>query len=321
MKKYSDSYLYRVADYSKNIYNYLMEAEKIDKQSDDFADIIYEIKMRQVSPVILKVLLSNRVVLLLHKKGVSRAFKVFYTRDIRSNKKDDTKKVYIDCSGIIKRNDNGKFICKNVKALISYIITGMAYVLYDKIPGTIYSDSVLMKSSTEAFVDMMLYILGYLKVPVTYSDNKERMSYTLSEYFLYCVAQKNSEESNMALAQKISGIKERRTCDYLHTLFADILVDGTADIKTFMDKFVEVFIPDSNNSRARLDVDSLVQRWMYAFGDSTFLGLELFVPFTQILTDCYIGGYINQQNTIDKIVGKNVVMFTNELLKIGSENA
>ena len=63
------------------------------------------------------------------------------------------------------------------------------------------------------------------------------------------------------------------------------------------------------------------QRWIYAYGSGTFLGLELFVPFSAILTDAYVGAYINQQNTVTKIAGKNLVVFTNELLKIGSENA
>lgn len=323
MKNMKDSYLYRTTDYGKEIYNYLMEAKRIDKQSDAFADIIYEVKMRQVSPVILKVLLSNKVVLLLHTKGMSRAFKVLYAHDVKSpsrNRNDKDMKVYIDCTNLIKDN-NGKYTCKHIPTLISYIITAMAYVLYHKIPKTILTDSVLVKAGAEAFVDMMLYILGYLKVPVTYNDNKERMTFSLVEYFLYCILGKDSEESNIALATKISGIKQRRTADYLHTVFADTINNGEADIKTYFDKFVDVFLGVDYKHKELMTIDSIVSRWMYSFGPGTYLGLELFVPFSAILTDCYVGDYINMQNTIEKIVGKNVVLFTNELLKIGSENA
>ena len=60
---------------------------------------------------------------------------------------------------------------------------------------------------------------------------------------------------------------------------------------------------------------------MYAYGPNTFLALDCFVPFSQILTDTYVGAYLNQQNTIEKVVGKNCNIFSTELLKVGSENA
>ena len=97
----------------------------------------------------------------------------------------------------------------------------------------------------------------------------------------------------------------------------------------FLKKFAEVFLDQTEENKDNLPknktlltTDSFVQRWMYAFGPSTFLGLELFVPFATILTDCSIGAFLNQQNTIEKVVGpKNITLFANELTKIGSENA
>ena len=131
--------------------------------------------------------------------------------------------------------------------------------------------------------------------------------------------------SNIDVARKISGVSDR-VANYMHVLFADTINEGKGNIKEFITKFAEVFLNQSDeikipNNRAILNADALSQRWMYAFGSGTFLGLELFVPFSSILTDCYIGSYINMQNTIEKIAGKNVVIFTNELLKVGSENA
>ena len=41
MKKISDSYLYRVADYGKKIFEYLMSAERVDKNADGFTDVVY----------------------------------------------------------------------------------------------------------------------------------------------------------------------------------------------------------------------------------------------------------------------------------------
>lgn len=322
MKQTSDSYLYQVADYNKEIFNYLMRADRIDKNSEAFAEIAYDVKMRQVSSVILKVLMNNRVELLIDTKGMSRAFKVIYCKDVKSKNKED-RKVFIDCTGLIEYK-NGVYRCKDISKLISYLITGMTYVIYYIRPEVILKNSTIIQSSTEAFIDLMLYILGYLKVPVTYADNKEKMSFCLAEYFLQCVMQRESN-SNIDMARKLSGVSDR-VANYMHILFADTINDGKGNIKDFITKFAEVFLNQSEetktpNNRAILNADVLSQRWMYAFGSGTFLGLELFVPFSAILTDCYVGSYINMQNTIEKIAGKNVVIFTNELLKVGSENA
>jgi hypothetical protein len=129
------------------------------------------------------------------------------------------------------------------------------------------------------------------------------------------------------LAKKISKIEEKKTCDYLNVKFGDTIAPEVG-FDPFLKKFAEVFLDQTeenkNNlpkNKTLLTTDSFVQRWMYAFGPSTFLGLELFVPFTTVLTDCYIGAYLNQQNTIEKVVGKNITIFSNELIKVGSENA
>ena len=325
MKKFSDSYLYQKADYGRDIYKYLMQAERIDKSSAAFADIVYEVKMRQISSVILKVLLSNRVVLMLDKKGMSRAFKVMLAKDLKSSDKE-SRLVYVDCTGIIEYK-NGKYSCSNIKALISYLIEAMTYVIFFNITEKIWNDTILVQSSTEAFVDMMLYVLGYLKFPVTYEDNKERASFVLAEYFLFNILERRSNtDANIGVAKKVSKLPDR-TCTYLHTTFADIYNNPKANIREFLQVFVKHFLeydPDDildKKDNSILNVDVLVQRWMYAFGSGTFLGLELFVPFASILSDAYIGAYLNQQNTIQKVVDKNMVKFVNELLRVGSENA
>ena len=121
-------------------------------------------------------------------------------------------------------------------------------------------------------------------------------------------------------------IKEKKTCDHYHILFNKTL-EPSCTFDTFLAKFAEVFLDQkegeiSPKNRAKLTTDAFAQRWMTCYGPSTFLGLELFVPFSEILTDVYVGGYLNQQNTIEKVVGgKNIVKFANELLKVGSENA
>lgn len=325
MKLISDAYLYRQSEYNKRIFEYLMTAERIDKSSDVFSDVIYSVK-KLASPILLKVLLSDKIVLVTDdaKGGMSRAFKVMYVKDVKSHNRD--KKVFIDCTGIIK-NTNGVYTCSKTSSLIAYLMTAMTYIIYYNNPKAIVSNNTIVTTGANIFVDLSLYVLSYLKMPITYMDNKERMSFVIAEYFMYCVMGTKSDEIIYNTAKKISGITEKKTCDYLHALFSYTFDEGTADIEKFIKKFAEVFLDQHDGdvpskTRIMLTVEAFTHRWMYAYGAGTFLGIECFVPFSAIVTDCYSGAYINQQNTIEKIgSSKMIVKFSNELLKIGGENA
>ena len=323
MKKISDSYMYGVINYGKNIFDFLMSAERVDTKSDAFADVIYAVK-KQANTLLLKVLLSEKVVLLMHPKGVSRAFKVIYCKDIKE--KRTKRRVFIDCTGVISF-ENGVYTCKKVGTLVSYLTTAMTYIMYYEKPNAIINNNTLTKTGVNIFVDLMLYVLGYLKAPISFNDNKEKMSFVLAEYYQLCILGADSRsETPFNIAKQISGITAKNTCDYLHTLFSFTFDDGKCNFNDFLKKFAEVFLDqkedDGRPAKNKLTVDSFSQRWMYAYGPGTILGLECFVPFSQIVTDCANGAYLNQQNTIEKVAGaKNITSFYNELLKVGSENA
>lgn len=321
IKTLADSFLYNQADYSREIYQFIMTSTSVDKHSDAFSDIAYELRIRQTSPILSKVLLSEKVILCIAPKPMPRPFKVFRAVDVKKGKNAD-KKIFIDCTDLITI-DGGVYKCKNLAILMSYIISAMTYALYYGIPDKIVRNSNLVQSGTEAFVDMMIYVLGYLRVPVTYSDNKEKMSYVIATYFQKCVLCKDNMDTIKQLSKKVSKLDARK-CDYLDTIF-DIFYGEKqfVTIKEFIIEFARVFLNQSIDSKDphRLDIETFTQRWMYAYGPGTYLGLEVFPAFASILTDCYVGGYINQQNTIEKIVGKNVVEFTTTLLTIGSDNA
>lgn len=324
MKRFSDAYLYQITDYGKEIFDYLMRSHRVDKNGNGFSDVVYDVKRQSAASILMKVLLSDKVVLLIDTKGMSRAFKVIYSKDPKDGKLGK-KKVFIDCTGLIKY-ENGTYRCTGISTLISYLFTAMSYIIYENMPKAIMSNITIMKTGAGAFVDLMLFVLRYLKVPVTDGDNKEKMSFVLAEYFQVCIVGKENGEIVYDLAKSVSGIKDKKTCDYHHILFNQIL-DPKCTFDKFLAKFAEVFLDQkegemSPKNRAKLTTDAFAQRWMTCYGPSTFLGLELFVPFSEILTDVYVGGYLNQQNTIEKVVGgKNIVKFANELLKVGSENA
>lgn len=324
MKKISDSYLYKSIDYSKQLFSYLMSAERVDKSSQGFADINYSVK-KQSQLVIHKVLMSNKVVLMLSPKGVTRVFKVIYVKDPKDN---NNRKVFIDCADVIKY-ENGEYVCKKISTLISYLTAAMIYVIYYNNPKSITNNSVIVKLGASAFADLMLYTLGYLKIPISYNDNKQRMIFALAEYYQVCVLGLENSEGVMHVAKLISGIKEQRTCDYLHTSFGFILDPINCDLKKYIVKFAEVFLDQKEDhtgivpkNKIRLTTDAVVQQWAYGFGPGTIFGLECFVPFAQMLTDCFNGAYLNQQVTIEKVAKSKVItQFTTELLRIGAENS
>ena len=324
MKLISDAYLYQhLENYNKTILKYLLSAQRVDKSPDKFSDIIYAIK-KQANSVLLKVLLSDKVVLMMDANGgMSRAFKVMYAKDASDPNKP--KKVFIDCTDLIIE-ENGVYVCKKIGYLISYLISAMAYIIYYNNPKAIVANNTMSLVGSDIFVNLMLYVFGYLKVPITYADNKERMSFVLAEYYMYCVLGNDSESIVYNTAKKISKIQDKNTCDYLHTLFSFTFKEGEANIYTFLNKFSEVFLDQKDKldtkTKSLLTVEALAHRWMYAYGAGTFLGLECFVPFSAIISDCYTGAFINQQNTIEKVGGsKSITKFTNELLQIGGENA
>ena len=67
-------------------------------------------------------------------------------------------------------------------------------------------------------------------------------------------------------------------------------------------------------------VDVFIERWRYLFGRGTQFGAELYPAFATILTNAYSGTYLVNQNTIEKVAGKEMVTFTTTLLSIGRES-
>ena len=50
------------------------------------------------------------------------------------------------------------------------------------------------------------------------------------------------------------------------------------------------------------------------------ISLALLLAFASMLTDAYVGAYLNNQKTIEKIVGTNMIEYTKALLQIGADS-
>ena len=120
-KNYSGTFIYgKYPDYDKMLFEFIMQGEVIDKEAEGFDDIIYEVKRRQVSPALVKVLKSDGVVLITAEKQLPRQFKAFCAKDLKGGKKNELK-VYIDCTDTIVKSESGVYTIKNVDKFISIL--------------------------------------------------------------------------------------------------------------------------------------------------------------------------------------------------------
>lgn len=310
LKNFSDSYLYNMGHFEKTIMDFMMNSEIIDKTHPSFEDIKYEVKRRQVTSSLLKVLMSDNVILLNHKIGLSRAFKVFAAKDIISG--DKKTKVFIDVSALIKSTDGTYSIdSRNVDILVSYLLSAMNTYIYWIAPTKLLNNTSLIDSGTQAFADMFTYVIDYLRIGGV--DNvRERTKYLSSLYYQCGLLGKDLTESVQNRARKISGLSKREA-DIVETLMGP---DCFKDINMMVASLAKVL-----RIEGQLKIDNFIEKWAFIFGSGTQYGTELYTSFASIVTNAYVGAYINNQKTIEKVLGRTLVEFTNALFKVGSELA
>lgn len=310
VKNFGDSYLYNKGDFEKNLMKFMLSSEIIDKNNKSFEDIKYEIKRRQVTSSLLKVLMSNNIILLKNTVELSRAFKVFAAKDIISG--DKKTKVFIDVTNIIISKDGTYSInSRNVDILVSYILSAMNTYIYYIAPSKLVNNTSLIDSGTEAFANLFTYVIDYLRIGGV--DNvRERTKYFSSLYYQCGILCKDLTDSIRNRAKKISGISKREA-DVIETLMG---LNPFTNINTCIDALAKILRIDG-----QLSLDNFIERWAFIFGSGTQYGTELYTSFASMLTNAYVGSYINNQKTIEKILGRTLVEFVNALFKVGSELA
>ena len=64
-------------------------------------------------------------------------------------------------------------------------------------------------------------------------------------------------------------------------------------------------------------IANVIDKWMYLFGSNTVFALEYYPALSAMLTDAYCGAYINNQKTIEKVVGNTLVSYTKNVIAKG----
>ena len=308
-KNYSNTYLYgKYPEYDKALFKFIMDGDVIDKDADDFKGIEYEVKRRQTIPALLKVMKSDIIVLMTSVKPLPRQFKVFCAKDLRGGSKKELK-VYIDCSEIFSKTKEGNWVCREIDQFISHLVSAMVNVIYYKDQKLLMNSANLTMTGATAFTALLTHIVDYVAKISSTPKNKAYCQYLCAKYYISNILGKDENTAgNANIARQISGLSEREA-DIVDMQLEEQSFDNIKFFTETLSKVLRI---------GKLTVDVIVERWMYLYGVSTVFALELFPAFSEMMTNCYVGAYLNNQKTIEKIASNAMVEFTKDILKIGS---
>lgn len=308
-KLFSDTYLYRkYPEYDKKMFEFIMGAERIDVNSEAFEDIMIDIKHRKVNDALIKVLKSDNVIIGIKPgKALPKAFKVFVAKDVREDKK---LKTFIDVSDCVFMK-NGVYVCNHIDWIISYLINAMTSYIYAMLETKFTNNSSIIKYGGDAFVRCFSYIIDRIYKISTVQSLRKKVEYVTALYYQINILGKDYSknfDSIKTTAMRISKI------DAKDANIVDILLDDSCflDIELFTENLARMF------KFKDLSVSLILEKWMSAFGTGTIFALEFFPAFSMMMTNTYIGGYIDQQNSIEKIAGPSLVEFSKTILQIGA---
>ena len=308
-KLFSDTYLYRkYPEYDKKMFEFIMGAERIDVNSEGFEDIMIDIKHRKINDALIKVLKSDNVIIGIKPgKSLPKAFKVFVAKDVREDKK---LKTFIDVSDCVFMK-NGVYVCNHIDWIISYLINAMTSYIYAMLETKFTNNSSIIKYGGDAFVRCFSYIIDRIYKISTVQSLRKKVEYVAALYYQINILGKDYSknfDSIKTTAMRISKI------DAKDANIVDILLNDSCflDIELFTENLARMF------KFKDLSVSLILEKWMSTFGTGTIFALEFFPAFSMMMTNTYIGGYIDQQNSIEKIAGPSLVEFSKTILQIGA---
>lgn len=283
---------------------YIMNAERLNKGSEAFRQIQNDIKTRQTSAILYRVLMMPNIVLAMDVKELPASFKVFRAADVRASNKEP--KIFIDVTGIIKFN-NGIFICNKIDTLITYLTGALVQLLYYDPSKQLTNNASITRPATVCFVKLFTGVIDELRV-IGYAENQLKIKYNTAVYFLTSLVGKPMENAR-SMAANILGInpKEAKAYDYFYS------DEAMKDLNSFVTDLCENF------HLRGFGTDIMLDRWMFKYGKGTMYGLELYPSFLMMLTNAYCGAYVNQQKTIEKYCGKDMVDISTTLIRVGAD--
>lgn len=306
-KTYNNTYIYTKFPYEDRIFNFLIKADRIDKESTKFDDIKYEFKKRQIDASLLKVLMSKNVILLTDSinGSLNTQFRVICARDPKFKSNTDYK-IFIDCTGLIIPDKSGNYACRHIDILISHVLNGMVTMIYHKAENQILSTN-LVKQSMAAFSALFTHVIDYMtKISITPSV-KAKCQFLACAYFIENILDKDFNDNYKVMSKSIVDLSEREQEMILHSC-SESCFDN---IKNFITELSAVI------KTPNLKIDNVVDKWMYLYGSNSVFALEYYPALSAMLTDAYCGAFLNNQKTIEKVVGNTLVSYTKDIMAKG----
>ena len=317
-KAYNDCYLFKkYPQYQKQMMTAIMQDPIIDKDTDAFKDVEYEVKRTRVSDSLVRILMSSNVILLDCDDPLPRALKVFACRDMKSN--DRKVRIFIDCTGVITKNEKSRALVVEETKLISHLINAAICMIYRKSYDTIKRRNFLVLKAATCFAKAFTHIIDYLTKISIQESSKSKVLYLSAMYFLEGIMDFD-EEKSQPIAKKIAEISDREASMLNMLMDKSINAKGVPkdeanpfeNIKTFIEALREVM----HFKKDIITVDIVIERWMALYGVGTVFALELFPALSAMMTDAYIGGYINNQRTIENVCKVDMVEYSKECLSL-----
>lgn len=305
-KNYNNTFIYTKFPYEENIFRFLVNANRIDKDTDKFEDIKYEFKKRQIDSCLLKVLISKNVILCVSDTTpLNTQFRVICARDPKFKSNTDYK-IFIDCTGLIIMDKDGNYKCRNIDILISHIVNAMTTMIYHKAENQVLSTQ-LISDTMEAFCNLFTHIIDYLAKISVIPSSKSKCQFLSCMYFTENIIQKEFNNNYQHIAGRITNLSEREQ----EMIMAQCDEKDFESIKSFVEKLADLIkVP-------ALKVDNVIDKWMYLYGSNTVFAIEYYPALSAMLTDAYCGAYINNQKTIEKVVGNTLVSYTKNVIAKG----
>lgn len=309
-KTYSQTYLFgQYGEYEKKIYEFIINAERINTKGSEFDDILYDIKRRKISDHLAKIITSENVVVGINPvgKALPKAFKAFVASDVKDNNKV---KVFIDVTECVVYK-NGAYVCNKLDWLVSYIINAMTSYIYVKAENKLLGNASILKDGCEAWVRCFSYIIDRMYKISTVPQIKRRVDYLSAIYYqtaIMCKDLDKNEDSIKANAIRISDI------DSKDAKVMDMMIEERDFIN------IDTFVKALGRIIQLKDIKTanIVSYWMNAFGPGTVFALEYFPAFSAMMTNTYVGAYLDQQMSIEKVAGQSMIKFSKTILQIGA---
>lgn len=307
-KMRADTFIFRKHEvYNEKVFQFIHHAERIDTRSDEFADILFDVKRRRISDYLVKIITSPNVVLGMDVEALPKAFRVFVAADPKDGNKI---KAFIDVTGCVVYKD-GAYVCRELNHLISYVISAMVNTIYTKKPNMLTGNSSIIKDGAEVFMRAFGYIMDRLYKISSVQDLKRKLDYLSVIYYQVNILGRDlkvSDKSIKGAAVAISDIDPHLA----RAVDASYEESDFADIEKFGHLIERIFVLKD------FKIDNLVGMWMKCYGPGTVFAMEYLPAFSTMLTNTYIGGYLDQQATIEKVTSPAMVKFVKTILQIGA---